>query len=84
MNKCFLLVTIALFAGCTDDKVAHFAAGAATSAVVTHYTGSKLAGCGAALAAGAAKEAYDRNHGADVDPADIGATTAGCVVTWAF
>lgn len=84
MRTCFLLVAIALVSACTDDKAAHFAVGAASSAAVTHYTGSRLAGCGTALALGVAKEAYDRNQGARFDPQDVGATTAGCVVTLAF
>lgn len=84
MKRILLCSIVLLVSACAEDKAKHFAAGAVGAAAVTHFTGSKLAGCGTAIAMGAAKEAYDRNHGGDADPADFAATSAGCVVTWAF
>lgn len=75
------LLALHLLGACQHhDKALHFAAGAAVSHVVATQTGSKPAGCAAALAAGLLKEAMDHQ----ADPADLAATGLGCSVSWAF
>ena len=82
----FALCLVVAASGCAHhDKVQHAAVGAVTSAAVTHFTGSKLAGCAASLALGVGKEVYDRHAGGNVEALDAIATGAGgCVITFAF
>lgn len=80
MFRAFLL-SLPLLAACQHpDKLAHFAAGAAVSHIVTQKTGNPALGCLAALAAGVAKEGIDPV----ADPADVLATGLGCSVSLAF
>lgn len=82
MPRLFALLLI--FSGLTAcqhyDKAAHFAAGAGVSHIVAEETGSKAAGCAAAIGIGLLKEAID-DH---ADPVDLIATGLGCVVTLDF
>ena len=59
-----------------DDKIGHIAVGAVVSETVTHYTGSRLKGCAAALAAGVVKELGDSRF----DIQDATATALGCSI----
>ena len=60
-----------------NDKIVHAVAGLAISTAVTNYTGSKVKGCLASIAAGIVKETIDsRTHDFDVD--DAIATGLGC------
>lgn len=79
--KAAVLIVFPALAGCQHyDKAAHFAAGAAVSHIVATQTGSKAAGCAAAIGAGLVNEMVD-----DVaDPLDAMATGLGCSVTLAF
>ncbi|MEY8802054.1 hypothetical protein AB9K35_17380 [Leisingera sp. XS_AS12] len=80
-----LLTGLAFAAIPEDDKKMHFAAGAAiakTSEQVFELT--PLQACGVALAAGVAKEAYDRSFGGNVEGADALATMGGCMITFRF
>jgi hypothetical protein len=70
--------------GCVRDKVLHFGAGAAASALVTAYTGSPMKGCAAALGLGIAKEVWDSTGRGNVEAADAIATGLGCMVTVRF
>ena len=87
MNKTFSRKIVVFFigactvGGCAQDKQMHFGAGAITAAVVSEYTDSKLAGCGAALAVGLAKEyVVDINTHGQPDFNDAVATVAGCTI----
>ena len=76
-----LLFILPALAACQHyDKAAHFAAGAGVPHVVSKETGSKAAGCAAAIGIGSLKEAIDHQ----ADPADVIATGLGCVVTLDF
>lgn len=79
-----LMALAMLTSACAQDKILHFGAGAATSAVVTHYTGSPLKGCAAALGVGIAKEVWDSRGNGKVEAADALATGFGCSVTLRF
>jgi hypothetical protein len=79
-----ILAVSLLTSACAQDKMLHFGAGAATSAVVTHYTGSPLKGCAAALGVGIAKEVWDSRGNGTVETADALATGFGCSVTLRF
>jgi uncharacterized protein YfiM (DUF2279 family) len=79
-----ILILAMALSGCARDKAQHFGAGAATSAVVTHYTGSPMKGCAAALGVGLAKEAWDSTGRGNVEAADVLATGLGCSVTLRF
>ncbi len=68
-----------------NDRLQHVAAGSAISAYVTHRTGSFWKGCGAALAAGILKEAYDDwSDTGRFEARDIGYTIVGCSFTLRF
>lgn len=84
MRPLFILSALVALSACAEDKQKHFAAGAATSIVITEITGSKLKGCLGALAIGAAKEVYDMNGRGNVEAADVVATGFGCAVTIPF
>lgn len=81
------LLTIPLFAGIPQDKVKHVVAGAIIGGTVTWIAkenGSRhpeLWGIGAAVLAGALKEAYDRKRPHNRwDGRDLSATAAGGIV----
>lgn len=80
MPRC-LIFALPLLSACQHyDKVAHFAAGAAVSHIVTQETDNRTAGCLAAIGVGVLKELVD-----DVaDSTDLVATGLGCSVALAF
>lgn len=84
MPRTILLALLSVFpalAGCQHyDKGLHFAIGAGVSHVVAEQTGSKAAGCAAAIGVGLLKELVDEV----ADPADLIATGLGCSVGFAF
>lgn len=76
-----LLLALSTLTACQHyDKAAHFAAGAGVAHIVTSETGSKTAGCAAAIGIGLLKEMID-DH---ADPVDLIATGLGCVVVAEF
>jgi len=76
-----LLFFLASLSACQHyDKAAHFAVGAGVSHVVATETGSKAAGCAAAIGIGLLKEVMDDQ----ADPVDLIATGLGCVVLAEF
>ena len=62
------------------DKVSHFLAGAAITAIVTLYTGVPLWGVLACIIAGVGKELYDLTGRGTPDIMDAVATVLGAVV----
>ena len=82
MKKYFIsFIVMMTLSACAVDKQKHFIVGAATSHVVYEYTGSRLAGCGAAVAIGLGKEyIIDINTHGQPDFADVVATSAGCTL----
>lgn len=75
------LLSLASLTACSEpDKQMHFAAGAVTSGVVTHLTGSPTKGCVAAIGVGVAKELFDSRFGGTADSRDAIATGAGCAL----
>ena len=86
--KFLILILILALAGCAggiqQDKAMHFAVGAGVSILATELGATPLQACGASLAVGVAKEAYDSKHGGTVEAADVLAAGAGCAFTWEF
>lgn len=81
LAKLALVIVFPALAGCQHyDKGLHFAVGAGVAHVVAQETGSKPAGCAAALGVGLLKEMVDEVS----DPADLIATGLGCSVVLAF
>lgn len=81
-------LAIALFLGFTfaaeEDKAKHAVAGAGAAIIAEQVWDHPLAPCGASLALGAAKEAYDSFGHGHVEAADMFATGFGCVITFRF
>ena len=78
------LMLLGLMAAPTDDKQAHYYAGAAVAQVAQENGLSAWESCGLTLAAAAAKEAWDANGHGVVDGFDGLATVAGCQLTYRF
>jgi hypothetical protein len=77
----FILLIVSTLSACQHyDKAAHFAAGAGVAHIVATETGSKTAGCAAAIGIGLLKEVIDDQ----ADPADMIATGLGCIVVAEF
>lgn len=67
-----------------QDKMKHLAIGTGTATLVREYTDNPLAGCGAPIALGLAKEGYDHFTGGHVEGIDALATGLGCAMGFRF
>jgi hypothetical protein len=82
MKRLLVILTVLFLAGCVaDDKIMHIGAGAFVAATAKAAGLSNRQACGAAIAAGVAKEVYDSRYPDHhtVDIMDAVATAAVCI-----
>lgn len=86
-EKILVLAILALAAASTQaqpdgnaDKILHFVASAGIAGGTSSYFGNRYSGMTAGMAAGIAKEEWDKRHGGEFDRKDLLADFAGCLV----